>query len=363
LEIRSLGKDLSLVIPTYNERDNIAPLVEKINASLAGCDYEIVFIDDNSRDGTAEAVRALEGFYPVRVVVRLDKRGLASAVVDGIDLAESDVVGVMDADLQHPPEVLPRLLAAIRNGAEIAVASRYIKGGGCVNWGLGRKITSRVAGLIAHFFLPVTGRVHDPMSGCFMLRKSVVSGASLAPTGYKILLEILVRGKYEQVTEVPYLFYTRQKGESKLNTRQGLDYLRHVYSLMDRRRELIRFGKFCLVGGTGVVVNEGLLWLLTKFGGIEIYFSPLVAIEASIISNFALNDYFTFADKRTGRHGSYLSRLVKFNAACAIGAGIQYGLLLLFTNVFGVYYLISNLIGIAAATLWNYTFSKLWTWR
>jgi dolichol-phosphate mannosyltransferase len=363
LENRPLKKVLSLVIPTYNERDNIAPLVEKVHASLTGYDYEILFIDDNSRDGTAEAVRALEGKYPVRVVVRLDKRGLASAVVDGIGLAESDVVGVMDADLQHPPEVLPRLLEAVRNGAEIAVASRYIKGGGCVNWGLGRKITSRVAGLIAHFLLPVTGRVHDPMSGCFMLRKSVIAGAALAPTGYKILLEILVRGNYQQVTEVPYLFYTRQKGESKLNTRQGMDYLRHVYSLMNRRRELLRFGQFCLVGGTGVIVNEGILGLLTHFGDLQVYFSSLIAIEASIISNFALNDYFTFGDKHTGRRGSYLSRLLKFNAACAIGAAIQYGLLLLFTYVFGVHYLISNLIGIAVATLWNYTASKLWAWR
>ncbi len=358
-----MSKAFSLVIPTYNERDNIASLVNQIHRALAGYDYEVIFIDDDSQDGTAEAIRELAGRFPVRVVVRRDKKGLASAVVDGIGCAGSGIVGVMDADLQHPPEVIPELYRALEKGAEVAVASRYVKGGGCVGWGLARRIISRGAVLLAHLFLPETKNVRDPMSGFFMFRKKVVEGTELTPTGYKILLEILVKGKYRKLAEVPYCFRTRQEGKSKLNARQQLDYLKHIYRLMNRRRELLRFGKFLLVGGSGVVVNEGILWLLTEFGGLRYYFSSPLAIEASIISNFVLNDYFTFADRRTGKTGSFAFRLLKFNAACAAGAGIQYGLLLLFTGVFGVNYLLSNLIGIVVATLWNYLVNLLWTWR
>lgn len=358
-----MSKALSLVIPTYNERENIVPLVEQIHGALPGYDYEVIFIDDDSQDGTAGAIRELSGRFPVRCVVRRGKKGLASAVVDGIGYAASDIVGVMDADLQHPPEVIPGLLRAIEGGAEVAVASRYAKGGGCEGWGLTRRVISSVAVLIAHLFLPETRAVHDPMSGFFMFRKPVVEGVALRPTGYKILLEILARGRYQNLAEVPYRFCTRREGRSKLGVKQQLHYLQHVYSLMSRRQELLRFAKFCLVGGSGVVVNEGILWLLTDFGGLRYYLSSLFAIEASIISNFVLNDYFTFADRRTGRTRSFAFRLLKFNVTCAAGAGIQYGLLVLFTAVFGVNYLISNLIGIAVAALWNYFFSLLWTWR
>ncbi len=351
------------MIPTYNERDNIIPLINKIHSTLAGYDYEVIFIDDDSKDGTSEVISEQQSHFPVRVIVRKDQKGLASAVVDGIRYVESNTVGVMDADLQHPPEVIPDLLHALEDGAEIAVASRYAQGGGCVGWGLSRRIISKVAVSIAHLYLPETKAVHDPMSGFFMFRKQVVEGVELKPTGYKILLELLVKGRYQKLAEVPYWFCSRHEGKSKLGIKQQLDYIKHIYSLMRRRRELLRFGKFCLVGGSGLLVNEGVLWLLTEFGGLKYYFSSILAIEASIISNFVLNDYFTFSDRRTGKARSFTFRLLKFNLACAAGAAIQYGLLLLFTSVLGVNYLLSNLIGIAAAILWNYFINLLWTWR
>lgn len=357
-----MSKALSLVIPTYNERDNVAPLVEKIHGVLSGYDYEVVFIDDDSGDGTAETIRELGSRFPVRVVVRKGKKGLASAVVDGIGEADSDVIGVMDADLQHPPEVIPDLFRAIKNGADIAIASRYVAGGGCAGWGLVRRVISRGAITIAHLFLPETRKVHDPMSGFFMFQRPAVAGAELRPTGYKILLEILVRGKYQRLAEVPYWFHNRQAGKSKLDMKQQRQYLKHIYSLMNRRRESLRFGKFLLVGGSGVVVNEGVLWLLTRFASLPYYISAIFGIEASIVSNFVLNDHFTFADRRTGGQ-SFIKRLMKFNVTCLAGAVIQYGLLLLFTSVFGVHYLLSNLIGIIVATLWNYFINLLWTWR
>jgi len=358
-----LGKVLSIIIPTYNERDNVQPLVERLHRVLAGQSYEVIFIDDDSRDGTAEAVREMEKHFPVRLVVRKDKKGLASAVVDGISYAAGEIVAVMDADLQHPPEVIPGLLRALENGADVAVASRYVKGGGSVGLGPVRKLVSRGAVLIAHIALPETRPVHDPMSGFFMFRKRVVEGVELKPTGYKILLEILVKGKHQKLAEVPFLFALREKGKSKLNFRQQVDYLRHVYSLMQRQRELARFAKFCLVGGSGVVVNMGLLWLLTEFAGLYYLLSSAIGIETSIITNFTLNEFFTFSDRRSQGLKGFLKRLLKFNLVSLAGLGVNMGLLWFLTSGVGLYYLISNLFGIAAATLWNYLVNVLWTWR
>ncbi|MEA3442149.1 MAG: glycosyltransferase family 2 protein [Chloroflexota bacterium] len=358
-----MAKTISLIIPTYNERDNIAPLVERINAALSSCNYEIVFIDDNSGDGTAELASALSPTYPVKVIVRQNEKGLASAVVDGLKHIKGQIIAVMDADLQHPPEVIPALLREIENGADIAVASRYVQGGGCQGWGLVRRIMSKGAVFLAHLLLPPTRRVNDPMSGFFMLNKQVVASADLKPTGYKILLEILMVGQHRSVAEVPYTFRTRTRGESKLNARQQIDYLKHIYSLMKRKGELLRFVKFCLVGASGVLVNMGLLWSLTEIAGLFYLLSAAISIETSIISNFILNDFFTFPDRRSAEVKSRLSRLAKFNVVSLGGLGINMALLWLLTEHFGLYYLLSNICGIAAATLWNYFVNTWWTWK
>lgn len=358
-----MSRAISIIIPTYNEKDNIIPLVERIDQALSDYDYEILFVDDNSRDGTAELAIALSPKYPVKVMVRQNKRGLASAVVDGLKQATGQIVGVMDADLQHPPEVIPDLLQAIKGGADIAVASRYIEGGGCQGWGLTRRIISKGAIVLAHLFLPSTRRVRDPMSGFFMLNRQVVAHADLRPTGFKILLEILMEGEFRDITEVPYTFRVRSGGESKLNARQQVDYLKHIYSLMKRKGELTRFLKFCAVGLSGVLVNMGLLWLLTEVAGLFYLVSAAISIETSIISNFVLNDYFTFRDRRSPQVKSFLSRLLKFNLVSLAGLGFNMGVLWLLTEVFGIYYLLSNLCGIAVATLWNYLVNTWWTWK
>ena len=358
-----LSKALSLVIPAFRERDNIAPLVQRLAQALAGVDYEVVFIDDNSRDGTEELVAELSARYPVRIVVRRDKKGLASAVVDGFACVDARAIGVMDADLQHPPEVVPALLKAIDDGADMAIGSRYVKGGGCEGWGLMRRLMSKGAGFLAHLFLPSTRGIADPMSGFFMLRPVVIDGADLHPTGYKILLEILVAGSPRKVTEVPFTFVTRQRGESKLRLSQQVEYLKHIASLMRRKGELTRFLKYCLVGAGGVIVNMGLLWLLTEVGGLYYLVSAAFSIEASIITNFALNDFFTFPDRRARGGRQFMKRLAKFNIVSLAGLGANMAVLWTLTSVFGVYYLISNLCGIAVATLWNYVVNFWWTWK
>jgi dolichol-phosphate mannosyltransferase len=358
-----MSVSISIIIPTYKERENITPLVERIAGAMSGRDYEIVFVDDDSRDGTDELVKSLAGKYPVRVIVRKDEKGLASAVVHGIKHTEGDTIVVMDADLQHPPEVIPDLLDKIYNGVDIAIASRYVPGGGCEEWGLVRKIISAGAIVLAHLLLPGTRKVKDPMSGFFTFKREVVANARLQPSGYKILLEVLMEGEFRNAAEVPYSFSNRYDGESKLNARQQIEYLRHLFSLMWRKGELLRFLKFCLVGASGVGVNEGLLWALTEKAGLPYWGSAAIAIETSIVTNFILNNYFTFRQRNEPGTKAFFSRLIKFNVVSLVGLGINLGILGLFTEVFGINYLISNLIGIAIAFIWNYLLNTWWTWK
>ncbi len=357
-----MGKAVSIVIPTYNEKDNIVPLIQRINNAMAGYDYEVVFIDDNSADGTADLVRSLSSQYPAKVVVRKDKRGLASAVIDGLGYVSSRTVVVMDADLQHPPEVIPALVREIMGGADIVTASRYCPGGSCPqDWGVVRKLLSRGAIMLAHALLPATRKSSDPMSGFFAFNQDVVDGAQLNPIGYKILLEVLMEGKFQRAAEVPYHFDTRSGGESKLSSRQQIEYLKQLYTLMKQKGELLRFLKFCAVGLSGVLVNEGLLWLLTEIAGLYYRLSGALSYEASIISNFVLNDYFTFPDRRSKE--PFWKRLLKFNAVSLGGWAINQGTLWFFTEIVGFHYLVSNLIGIAIATMWNYVINTWWTWK
>lgn len=358
-----MNETISIIIPTYNEKGNIATLLARIHQALSGYDYEVLLVDDDSKDGTIEVASSLASRYPVKVIVRRNERGLATAVVHGLRYATGQIIGVMDADLQHPPEAIPELLKALRKGADMVVASRYVEGGGCPHWGLSRRVISKVALALSHLLLPSTRQVKDPLSGFFMFRRQNIAQARLKPIGYKISLEIMLAGRFQHVVEVPYVFEDRSAGKSKLRPQQQIDYLRHVLSLMARTGELKRFVKFCAVGLSGIIVNQGFLWLLTEFAGLRYYVSAIFGIEASIVSNFVLNDYFTFADRRTGKSKSFMVRLLKFNVTCLAGAGIQYGLLLLFASVFGIYYLISNLIAIAVAFLWNYFMSSWWTWK
>ncbi|MDP2932286.1 MAG: glycosyltransferase family 2 protein [Chloroflexota bacterium] len=353
--------DISIIVPTYNEKDSLSQLVEELHRALSGHSYEIIVVDDSSSDGTAELALALSQKYPVKLISRKNKRGLASAVVDGLEQAQGKLIGVMDADLQHPPEVMSGLVREIEAGADLAIASRHVETGGSEGWSLTRRAVSRGAIFLAHLFLPSTRSIRDPMSGFFLFRREAVRRADLRPIGYKILLEVLNAGQFQKTVEVPYTFRARSRGESKLRLRQQADYLAHIYSLMRRNGELLRFAKFCLVGLSGVVVNMGLLWLLTEFAGLFYLASAAISIETSIITNFTLDDYFTFPDRR--RAGHFRTRILKFNAVSLAGLTINLGILWLLTSVFGIYYLLSNIVGIAVVTLWNYLLNSWWTWK
>lgn len=216
---------ISILLPTYNERENIEQLIKSIARSMQGYNYEIVVIDDNSPDGTADVAQALSTIFPVRVLRRPGKLGLVSAIHDGIKASTGEVIVVMDADFQHPPEVIPRLLGRI-NECDIVIASRYVEGGGITGWSPLRRIVSMGAIVLARLLVSRARRVRDPVSGFFALRKEIANKwTPLAPRGYKALLEILAVARKAKICEEPYVFKSRQHGKSKLGLKQILSYV------------------------------------------------------------------------------------------------------------------------------------------
>ena len=307
-----MAKAISIIIPTYKEKENISLLVERIHNSLSQYDYEIVIVDDNSADGSEELVNDLSRRYPVKIIVRKNKRGLSSAVVDGISSTDSENVIVMDADLQHPPEVLPEIVKALENH-DFVMASRYIKGGSPGEWKLSRKIVSKGATLLA---LPIAPKVKDPMSGFFGFKHSILDTSSLSPTGWKIGMEILVRSKFKAVTEVPYTFVPRAHGESKLSRRIMGQYLRQLLDLYSYKYQVLNF---MVVGGIGFVINMGLYSLLTLVPALKTfefnqvgksYYLPpfIISSLVAIISNYLMNRASTFKGwkEQKGGFGRYM---------------------------------------------------------
>jgi len=218
---------LSIIVPTYNESRNIEELLTRIFTALKPnyTPYEVLVVDDNSPDGTAQIAEALKSKFDLRVVKRPRKIGLASAVLNGVKLATGDIICVMDADLSHPPEAIPEMYKAISTGdIDIVIGSRCVEGGGATNWPLYRRLGSEFAQLLAR---PVT-RVNDNTSGFFMIKRSVLEGADINPIGFKILLEILAKGNYSRVAEVPIVFNDREGGKSKLGMKQTFEYLKQL---------------------------------------------------------------------------------------------------------------------------------------
>jgi len=351
---------LSIIVPTYNEAESLPFLVDKVHDALTGFDYELIVVDDNSPDGTGHLAEELSRDKPIKVIHRQGKLGLASAVIEGFRQANGDVMGVIDADLQHPPEYIPKLMQAIEK-ADIAIASRYIDGGGMEDWTISREMISRGAKIIPQFLFARIREVKDPLSGFFLFRRSVIDGVKLNPVGYKILLEILVKGNHNGVVEVPYVFKGRERGTSTFNTTEQVNYLKHLWRLILAEKEIERFIKFCMVGVSGVLVNEGIYWLLTRFGDLKDIISVSISIEISILSNFLLNDLWTFRDRRES--GSIPFRALKFNLICGAGALINFGMFYLLTRAFDLFDMLALLIAIFIAMSFNFVFNKWLTWR
>ena len=374
---------LSLVIPTYKERENIKNVVSilslLLNESIPG-NYELIVVDDDSPDRTWEVAESLTREYrQLRVMRRQNERGLSSAVIRGWQAARGSVLGVIDGDLQHPPEVLMQLLRAIQKGADMAVASRHVDGGGVSSWSFIRRFLSRGAQLLGLILLPnVLSRVSDPMSGYFMVRRSSIAGATLNPVGYKILLEVIGRGKVGEIAEVGYVFCERVKGESKVTSKQYIDYIQHLLRLrlatgrLGKISQRInfpvgRFLRFGLVGLSGVFVDMTLLYLLSDPSSLALPLtrSKIIAGEIAIINNFLWNDVWTFADVSSEQHEwrQRMKRFLKFNIICLAGLVLNVLLLNIVFNFIIQNRYIANLIAIAVATVWNFWVNLKLSWR
>jgi dolichol-phosphate mannosyltransferase len=349
----------------------MAGLIAELDALLEPAlrdDYEIIVVDDASPDGTAEIARNLAGRHPrLRVVERKGERGLATAVVRGFQEARGDVLAVMDGDLQHPPETTLALYREMERGAELAVASRHVEGGGVSDWSLTRRVISRIAQLIGILVLPAQlARVSDPMSGYFMVRRSVLDGVALNPIGYKILVEVLARAKIQWIAEIGYVFRERREGGSKATLRVYFEYLLHLLRLRWATLHEARLVRFCVVGASGVIVDMGLLFLLSDptMLGFGLTRSKVVAAEMAIVNNFLWNDAWTFRDAARAEPGlpAKFRRFLGYNAICIAGVALNVIILNLLFNLAGVNRYIANAIAIVAVTAWNYGMNKRLNW-
>jgi dolichol-phosphate mannosyltransferase len=361
----------SLIVPTYNESKNVPVLVDQLEGLLTpvlGDSFEILIVDDDSSDKTWAVALELAQSRPwLRVMRRQGERGLSTAVIRGWQASRGDIIGVMDADLQHPAEVNLGLLKEIERGADLATASRHVEGGGVSDWSLLRRMLSRGAQLLGLLMLPaVLGRLSDPMSGYFMLRRSALAGVKLDPLGYKILIEVVARGRMNWIGEVGYVFRERVEGESKVTSALYIQYLRHLLKLRIATLPQSRFFKFCVVGASGVLVDMGLLYVLSdpQMLGLGLTRSKLLAAETAILSNFLLNDVWTFREQAKLVPGGLarLRRFLGFNAICSIGLAINVALLNLLFNYGHLNRYVANAVAIVAVTGWNYWLNRKLNW-
>jgi len=352
---------VSVIIPTYNEKQNISSVVSACLKALPpdAFDTEVIVVDDDSDDYTWQYPPRLFGHDPrVRVLRRqTEQTGLARSVVNGFEAATNEYCAVIDADLQHPPEKLSELFDALDEGADVAIGSRHVEGGGIENWSTSRKIVSKGATLCARGALASVRNISDPMSGFFAIRRSVVDGVDLNPQGYKILLEILGKGHYETVTEVPYVFQERERGESKLTADEYVKFIEHLGQLAVDSRDLdsligaeraVRGAEFAFIGAVGTLVNMVVFSLLVTA---DIFYlaAGTLAFLAAVNWNFAGNWLLTY-DRPAG---NLWEQYVLFHTVSVVGF-IAYSITLAVTAFVGVPLLLANLIAILAGSGVNF---------
>ena len=367
------GGLLTLVIPTRNEADNIPRLVRELKESLSGVDYRVVFVDD-STDQTPEVIRSFREEDDRIVLIHREGAerdgGLSTAVTTGMDAVanESEYTCVMDADLQHPPEKVREMLQeAQSSGADVVVASRYAKGGSYEGLsGPLRKAVSVGTKYLARIVFKEARKTSDPLSGFFLVRNETISGIQFRPTGFKILLEITVCAPELKVVEVPLNFRARNAGVSKANLGQGLEYLAHIFSLFWYVPSAGRFWKFALVGASGVLVNLLTLITLVEYFNANPTVSWMVAVGLSVLSNFLLNNAFTWRDVRHSSRIHFLLRgaLAYPVAIIALGANFAvYYPIIKYISADFPYYVVAAFLGIIAGTSVNFVLSARFVFR
>jgi len=358
---------LSVVVPTRNERENIGPLIQRLEAALSDLPCELIFVDD-SDDETPGVIRGLRSSLPVRLIERQGEErrgGLATAVVAGIERARGEYVCVLDADLQHPPEQVVTLLhQALSTGADMVVATRYGAGGHLDGLGgRGRQAASHLCKWLAQALLLDRVRsVSDPLGGFFLVRRALVHGVGLRPIGYRTAMEILARARPSKVVEVPYELSARQAGRSKASLRQGVTFLLHLLRLLREVPQAGRAWKFAFVGGLGALVNLGLLFLLSGTAGLPRGAAWFPAVEASVLHNFVWHQTFTWRDRREAGAGAWLRRATAFHLSVAGTVAIN-GTLFGLLSIAGAPLILAGLAGIAGSAVFNFVIGDRWVFK
>lgn len=372
---------VSILIPTYNESENIIEFLKSVQKNLPEEIFsEIIVIDDNSPDGTGKIVEEYIrnngkiSENKIFVINRKGKKGLSSAILDGIHQSKGNNILVMDSDFSHPPEIITKMIQTLKNSqCDIVIASRYIKGGGVTGWPFKRKLMSKVATKIAKKGLGIKNS--DPMSGFFAFKRAVINGIKFDAIGYKMLLEILVKAKGVTVKEIPYTFSNRQVGSSKLSSSIIIDYIKSVWKLYrygkavgeQEKRTSVRFlskaARFYTVGASGVVVNYfASLYFGSWIPEIWYLHANVIGIIFSMTSNFVLNKIWTFEDKDY-RLKTFLFQYGKFIVFSSFGAVVQLGLVYFLVDEYSVVYPVALIVAILIAASANYLLNKKFTFK
>jgi dolichol-phosphate mannosyltransferase len=350
---------LSLVIPTYNEKENVQKLIKEIQKEFKENEIEgeIIIVDDNSPDGTGKILENLRKKQKnLKIIHRKGKLGLSSAVLEGWKIAKGNILGVMDADLSHPPEKIKELFETIEaKKADFTIGSRYIKGGKIEGWNLKRKLMSKTATILSRIYT----RVKDPMSGFFMIKKEVIKNVDLNPKGFKILLEVIIKGKYQKIKEIPITFINRTEGKSKAGTKEIFYYLQNLAGyLRYKNKTLKEFIKFGIVGGIGAIINIFILYLLTEKAEVYYIVSAIISFIIAMSINFILNKIWTFREEMKLR---LKEKYIKFSIVSVLALSVNLIFLYLFTELFKIYYIISQILAIGVALIINFLGNKRWT--
>jgi len=359
-----LPAELSIVTPTFCEAENVGLLVEAVAAALPGVRWEIIFVDDNSPDGTSDMVREIaQRDARVRIVHRYGRRGLSSACIEGILASSAPYVAVMDSDMQHDERILGTMFARLKQGdVDLVIGSRYVEGGSTGEWSKYRRWASRVATRLASRLTRV--HIDDPMSGFFMVKRDTFLSAlpNLSSVGFKILLDLAASTpRPVRMAEVPYTFRNRLHGTSKLDSLVLWEYVQLLLDKMFGRLVPARFLSFVLVGGSGLVVHFAVLSLLFAGLGDNFAFAQAVATFVATSSNFFLNNKLTYRDQRLRGRWLFLG-WVTFNLVCLTGALANVGIAQYLFSHHNTWP-ISALAGIAVTTVWNYAMSSIFTWK
>jgi dolichol-phosphate mannosyltransferase len=356
--------ELSIVIPTFKERQNVPALVDVLRRALANLHWEVIFVDDDSPDGTSEVARSIgERDERVRVIRRLGRRGLSGACLEGALSSQAAVIAVMDADLQHDESLLLPMLDMLKNNrADLVVASRYAAGGSPPSLSTRRARVSQWGTVLAQHLLGV--KLSDPMSGFFMIRRHALEDIAplLSLQGFKILLDIVAtaRGRL-RVEEIPYRFRGRLHGESKLDAKIGLEFAALLLSKLTRGALSLRFLSFCLVGLTGLMLHLALLRFGLLFGRLRFEIAQTVSTLIVIAWNFYLNNVFTYSDLRL-RQWDFVSGLIRFEMICIIGVVANIGVARWIYG-YGNIWWIAGLGGALMGAVWNFALSAAFVWQ